>query len=511
MNTSQQNGTDAPINRIASACKYANTLILIILGLYFFIVPGVITAYYLSDPALKGPGIPKIVWRTHKSITPRYETWARERIASGVAAHLMIGDVPSTEWPIFGSVFYLWTTEALQKEWEKNPELSSAAPKAYAKATIDAARDVVLDKVHHTWVQQHWGTNYLHTQNVFFRSLLMAGILSHHNLTGDQSNLALLKDQADTLSAILDESPFGILEDYPGECYPIDVLASIAIISKTDKALGTDHSSFLKKSVRAFDGNRLDELGLVPFLADSVTGEIYTGSRGTGNSYISIFAPELYPQKAGKWYELYEKHFWQESMGAAGFREFPRGTPDKEWGFDIDAGPIIAGFSPAANAYGVAAARVNGRFDHAYTLGSQVIMATWPLPDGTLLGPRLLSSGFHAPYLGEANLMYLLVQQPAEGVEIRTGGRLPWFVWGCFAFYFGVGLLIALAAIRELRRWNRTVEHIPFAAFQVAAWSIVFVAAVILAVLGNWLVAMLCLVVSQIFPHALGRKPEPSP
>ena len=41
-------------------------------------------------------------------------------------------------------------------------------------------------------------------------------------------------------------------------------------------------------------------------------------------------------------------------------------TPQGEWTFDVDAGPVLAGFSPAANAYGVAAARAQGRFDHAY-------------------------------------------------------------------------------------------------------------------------------------------------
>ena len=43
------------------------------------------------------------------------ERWAQARIASGRAAHLPLDDVPSTEWPRFGSVFYLAATANLQQ------------------------------------------------------------------------------------------------------------------------------------------------------------------------------------------------------------------------------------------------------------------------------------------------------------------------------------------------------------------------------------------------------------
>ena len=45
---------------------------------------------------------------------------------------------------------------------------------------------------------------------------------------------------------------------------------------------------------------------------------------------------------------------------------------------DVDSGPV-------------GAARANGRFDHAYPLSAEMLFACWPLPDGTLLFPRILS------------------------------------------------------------------------------------------------------------------------
>jgi hypothetical protein len=70
-----------------------------------------------------------------------------------------------------------------------------------------------------------------------------------------------------------------------------------------------------------------------------------------------------------------------------------------------------------------------------------------------LLGCRILSSvgGSHAPYLGETALLFHLTQNPAAGVAITRGGRLPLLVWIGLAFYFGVGGLLLLRARRVWR------------------------------------------------------------
>ena len=52
---------------------------------------------------------------------------------------MSIYDISGTEWPIFGTVFYLWATESLQEAWEKDPALARVAPKEYARGAIEAA------------------------------------------------------------------------------------------------------------------------------------------------------------------------------------------------------------------------------------------------------------------------------------------------------------------------------------------------------------------------------------
>ena len=106
-----------------------------------------------------------------------------------------------------------------------------------------------------------------------------------------------------------------------------------------------------------------------------------------------IWAPELWPQTARDWYEKYEDQFWQQDRLFAGFREFSKGVDLGKLIFaDVDAGPIINGYGAAACAFGIGAARSMGRFDHAYPLAAEAIVGSWPLPNGTLVVPRMLSN-----------------------------------------------------------------------------------------------------------------------
>jgi hypothetical protein len=66
-------------------------------------------------------------------------------------------------------------------------------------------------------------------------------------LLHDGAHLALLRDQVETFSKELNDSKSGLLNDYPGECYPGDVMAAIACIRRADAVLGTHHSRFISR------------------------------------------------------------------------------------------------------------------------------------------------------------------------------------------------------------------------------------------------------------------------
>jgi hypothetical protein len=306
------------------------------------------------------------------------------------------------------------------------------------------------------------------------------------------------------LSAELDASRHGLLDDYPGECYPGDVLTSIAMIHRADKILGTDHSAFVSRAIRGFQNKALDPRGLVPYFASAPLGEPIGPTRGCDNSCVSLFSPEIWPGQAQKWYDLYSQYFWQETWTCAGFREFPKDLPGNDWYLDVDSGLVLKGFGCAACAFGVGAARVNGHFEQAYPLTTEMLVTSWPLPNGNLLLPRLLSNAADAPYLGEAAILFNLTRLPAEGVSVTTGGSMPGFVLICLALQFGLGLILLAAATRSLRQWQKRRASMVFRQPQIqfGIWISLLVACAACLFFGQTLIALLFLVCAQLFPRS---------
>jgi hypothetical protein len=427
-------------------------LVLALFTLPFFLWPGLLLVRDLFDPALRGPGIPHRARELHAALSPQLTAWARERVATGRAEHTALHDVPTTEWPMFTAVYYLMATESLVIDWEAHGR-RGPSPAAEGAPAVAACKALLLDPAHHSWVRRHWGADYLHDHNVFFRSLLIAGLSSYERITRDGTAVPMLRDQVDTLSAELDVSALGVLEDYPGETYPIDVLAAIGFIQRADVVLGTDHSAFIARSRRAFSGAMLDDLGLVPYRMDLPSGAHVQPSRGIGTSWILLFAADLYGHDTARdWYGRYERGSYQRRGWAEGFREHARGRDAEDFGFEIDAGPVIDGFGTAASAYGIAAARRNGRFDHAYALSAELAAASWTLPGGTLLFPRLASHASEAPYLGEAAILCFLTVQPARGATIVAGAGLPGLARIGLLVFFGAPLLAWWSWRRAARR-----------------------------------------------------------
>src|ERR1035438_3345766 len=148
--------------------------------------------------------------------------------------------------------------ESLQAEWEQGHSPYTVAPKVYAHGAIEAATRLVIDPKQANWGKLHWGKKYLKTENIFYRMLVIAAPTSHARFTGDQEFLPVLKDQVDSLSAELDASHHGLLDDYPGQSYPGDVLTAIAMIHRADKVLGTDHSAFVSRAIQIVRASRME-------------------------------------------------------------------------------------------------------------------------------------------------------------------------------------------------------------------------------------------------------------
>jgi hypothetical protein len=415
------------MRKALDVCLYVNVAIAVALSLYLFIIPAAMLVWDLRDPGLRGGQVPRCAFRWHKALSPKYERWARQRVASGRAGYLTTANIAGTEWPLFGSVFYLWATEALQEAAQENPAFCRVLPNQYAHGAIEAAAALVADPNHAGWVRQHWGNGYLEKENLFYRMLLISALTSYQKLSGDAKYEDLLRRQVESLAKELDESPYGLHDDYPGQCYPVDIVPALAAIRRADPVLGTDHAEFVARAIRGFQDSRLDQhTGLPAYVVDSKTGHARDSARGVGLSFMLIWASELWPETARDWYGKYEEQFWQQGTWLAGFREYPR---DVKLGWltmnDVDAGPVVGGYGVAASAFGIGAARVMGHADQARRLAAEGLAMSWPLPDGTLLVPRLLSSISDAPYLGEAATLFALTRRALEPLRGDAQARLP--------------------------------------------------------------------------------------
>ena len=478
-----------------------NSVGIILLAGFLFIYPPVRVILDLRDPALREPGTPKAAWRLFKNLTPRYATWARHRVAEGRAEGLSTADISGTEWPLFGSVFYLWGVENLQGAWDAGNHAIGEEPKVFAKQAIIASSELVIDSKHASWVKKHWGDGYLHRENVFYRMLVIAALTTREKLLHDSVHMDLLRDQVETFAKELDVSNSGLLDDYPGECYPGDVMAALMCIKRADDVLGTDHSKFLNRALRGFTGTKATRHQLPPYSASSGNGLPTSGARGCANSYMSLTSPELWPAQAKQWYALYDNLFWQERITAVGYREYPKDIPHSEWTMDVDAGPVVAGHGVAASAFGIGAARKNGRFDRAYPLAAEMLATVGELPNGVLAMPRLLSNLSDAPMLGEAAILWQLSIQPEKGFPVKTGGSIPAYVYIVLisAFLFGAWrILVAIYTFREARSGPEPELWSP--KLQLNAWVLLVLCSTVSFGLGHGLIGVTMLVMAVMLP-----------
>ena len=491
-------------------CVKINAAIVIVLALYVFVIPAVMMVHNLRDPGLYGKSTPRCVFHWHKSLSRKYEKWAIKRIKKGAATKLTTENISGTEWPVFGSVFYLWATESLQDAFEKNPGLISSEPKIYAKGAIEAAAALVADPNHANWVKQHWGDDYLEKENLFYRMLLISGLTSYQKLSDNKKYEDLLRWQVESLAKELDESPYGVIDDYPGQCYPVDIVPAIAAIKRADAILGTDHSEFVARAVRGFQDTRLDKDTQLPgYIVSSRTGQALESARGVGLSFMLIWAPEIWPETANEWYDKYEKQFWQQNRWIAGFREFPKSiNVGRLFLTDVDAGPVVGGFGAGASAFGIGATRAMGRFNHAYPLAAEAMALSWPLPDGTLLLPRFLSNMSDAPYLGEASMIFALSRKAIEPDIVTSNGKTPWIVYLEIILFLCLGTYIIADTLKKTIKGYRLSEKylFLFPKIQICIWCFLMIVSVVFIFVINISLGMIFMLIAQLVPFPIKNK-----
>jgi len=156
----------------------------------------------------------------------------------------------------------------------------------------------------------------------FYRVLLIGCLSSHHALTGSDEHLPLLKSVTNALAADIDASPVGLLDDYPGQCFPCDVAGAIAMIENAAPAFGEVRHAWARQAFARMMESFPD--GLPSYMAVAATGKSQGPSRGCTNGFFFTYSVQLAPDRSAQWYRKYTENFWQENSFLAGWREFSK-------------------------------------------------------------------------------------------------------------------------------------------------------------------------------------------
>jgi len=427
------------------------SLCVVISSLIFLLYPAWVTLRVALDSGFGKPGINSYTLSMFEQVSHRYNKWGNHYLKSQYASKVSWESVAGTEWPIFGSVFYLATAEEILHQLEGKKNWQARRLRKEILKTSEVAARIVADPSTATWVKQQWGENYLTKENVFYRMLLIMGLTHYEHITGKLTYRPLLGSQVQTLGKELSEAPYPLLDDYPGDCYPNDVLWAVAALRRADPLLGTDHQKLGDDLMKVLNTKTLAKEGLPTFMAIKFTGEGHDLSRGCGNSGILIYAPELDRGISHRWYQNYEKHFWQDNGWIRGFREYSKGIPYSN--NDVDSGPVMGGFGSVATVIGIGAARANGRLDHASVLTRQIIPASWPTPWGLMIPSLMGGLMIDAAPLGEMALLFSMTRPVPSRDVVSSPWTLPWGIILIFFIFLLPGLYLIYTEYRYWKKW----------------------------------------------------------
>lgn len=146
--------------------NFAASGIVIALALLFCVYPAITVGVLLLDPHLKREGQSALVPLWFRSLAGRYEAWAAGYLKTGYARTVDELNVAGTEWPMFGSVFFLVTAEELQRQGKIDARTGKI------RRAVERAAEIVVSPDTAMWVKAKWGDAYLTRENVFYRFLL---------------------------------------------------------------------------------------------------------------------------------------------------------------------------------------------------------------------------------------------------------------------------------------------------------------------------------------------------
>ncbi|MFV0450663.1 MAG: hypothetical protein ACK5LS_00220 [Propioniciclava sp.] len=272
---------------------------------------------------------------------------------------------------------------------------------------------------------------------IFPRGWRLLVLVERLRLVPDADLEARVRAECTDIMADVEASPTGVLSSYPGGYWPVDTVVALAAVARADATVGVDGAAagiaaWQEKVAPLRDANGL----LVHRTAED--GTPIDSARGSSQSIIQVFWPDLDPAGAPAEWQRFHAAFVDRQAGLVGVREYPRG--DQRSG-DIDSGPLILGVSASASAVTLGAARRAGALDLARGLDAEaeVLGLGWDTATHRRYAGGLMP-------IGDAFLAWSRTQPLAPAQTDADGPSPRWWAWA-----LGLGTPGALALLGGLR------------------------------------------------------------
>lgn len=275
-------------------------------------------------------------------------------------------------------------------------------------------------------------------------SLLLAVEVSR--LSGDAADAAMVQQRAGpalaSMEVRLDSGGSPFLDSYPGQSWPVDTVVLVGALARADAEVGIEGAQVMLGRWRSAAAELVDPVtGLLPHRTRS-DGTAVDGARGSSQSLIQTFWPDIDPLGAADSYRRFRRHFVDGCAGLIGVREYPKG---RNGSGDVDSGPLIDGCSASATAVTFAAALRNGDLPLARTLDREAELMWTPTPT-----PGRRYAGGVLP-VADAFLAWSRSQPVGAGTP-SDAPEVAWGWWiGVPAVMSALSGLVAARSIRRLR------------------------------------------------------------
>ncbi len=196
----------------------------------------------------------------------------------------------------------------------------------------------------------------------------------------DARQVAQFQEDCAAIARAVTQTEQPYLESYGGAAWPADNIVCLAALSLHDKIMEPRFQSVKKEWLSRIQHTMLPEYELIPHDYDLVNGRSPAGVRGSSQSLMLVFLPEIDSAFAAVQYHNFRKHFLVHRVGLPGIREYPGGLPGSG---DIDSGPVVLGIGGAATIVGIKAAQQYQDWDLAVALRNSVETLLFPQESGT--------------------------------------------------------------------------------------------------------------------------------